>query len=522
MSTTYTTNYHLGKQTDTSDNFDMSVITDNMDIIDTQMKSNETNILSIQGDVSLLGTLNSIAYNGNTYGVSKYTGDLLDLSDRVYLPSIYVRFNIESSNSIQGGAVYGDYYIQFTDKMASFTIINLKSKSVVQDTTLSPVATYHCNNANFSDTFYVNTDVFPLLYISQENATEHKVLVYRLVGAIGEISLQLIQTITFDEPSVNEVYYPNAFVDTDSNQLVQMGYTTNSYEKSDSNRIVINVFNLPDISSSAVDLHDTDKMSTFTLPSLEATQGGFIKHGKIYQVYGISGERWINVIDIAQQRIVTSIDLNKQAVITGEQETVFAWNDKLYTVGINKHIYEISTSGDNYKSVKKVLYNPAVFCGFSGTASNNGALVYHHPQEARATILTQKNDIIPIFEIPIGNYERMENYQYVDDASWTIMHNYGLIMIPSGTQRIKLSMSNSSYYYGLVTVRRLKTDKTTGEMQYDSGWTLGGTDIDIDVSNYDYNTYEYGLISTFKKGSAGTAAFTFETITTLGWTYQFT
>jgi len=34
MSTTYTTNYHLGKQEDTSDNFNMSVITDNMDTID--------------------------------------------------------------------------------------------------------------------------------------------------------------------------------------------------------------------------------------------------------------------------------------------------------------------------------------------------------------------------------------------------------------------------------------------------------------------------------------------------------
>jgi hypothetical protein len=34
MSTTYTTNYHLGKQEDTSDNFSMSVITDNMDTID--------------------------------------------------------------------------------------------------------------------------------------------------------------------------------------------------------------------------------------------------------------------------------------------------------------------------------------------------------------------------------------------------------------------------------------------------------------------------------------------------------
>lgn len=44
MSTTYTTNYHLGKQTDTSDNFDMSVITDNMDIIDTQLNNNKTEV----------------------------------------------------------------------------------------------------------------------------------------------------------------------------------------------------------------------------------------------------------------------------------------------------------------------------------------------------------------------------------------------------------------------------------------------------------------------------------------------
>ena len=40
MATTYTTNYNLGKQTNSADKFDMSVITDNMDKIDTQMKEN--------------------------------------------------------------------------------------------------------------------------------------------------------------------------------------------------------------------------------------------------------------------------------------------------------------------------------------------------------------------------------------------------------------------------------------------------------------------------------------------------
>ena len=42
MSTTYTTNYHLGKQEDTSDNFNMSVITDNMDTIDSVLGSNSS------------------------------------------------------------------------------------------------------------------------------------------------------------------------------------------------------------------------------------------------------------------------------------------------------------------------------------------------------------------------------------------------------------------------------------------------------------------------------------------------
>ena len=37
MATTYTLNYHLGKQEDRSDKFVMKIITDNMDIIDEQL-----------------------------------------------------------------------------------------------------------------------------------------------------------------------------------------------------------------------------------------------------------------------------------------------------------------------------------------------------------------------------------------------------------------------------------------------------------------------------------------------------
>ena len=44
MATTYTTNYHLGKQEDHADKFDMDVITDNADKIDAALKGNADDI----------------------------------------------------------------------------------------------------------------------------------------------------------------------------------------------------------------------------------------------------------------------------------------------------------------------------------------------------------------------------------------------------------------------------------------------------------------------------------------------
>ena len=64
MSTTYTTNYHLGKQEDTSDNFNMSVITDNMDTIDSVLgnKSDKsTTYTKAEVDTALGGKQNTIS-----------------------------------------------------------------------------------------------------------------------------------------------------------------------------------------------------------------------------------------------------------------------------------------------------------------------------------------------------------------------------------------------------------------------------------------------------------------------------
>lgn len=159
--------------------------------------------------------------------------------------------------------------------------------------------------------------------------------------------------------------------------------------------------------------------------------------------------------------------------------------------------------------------------GYSVVADTNGGLICHQVPPIRGTIIIKKNDVNKIFALPIGEYTRIGNYSKVDAAAAEIMRTHGLIAIPEGAKSVKLTMTNASYYYGLVIINRRKDDKTQGNRTYDSGWTLGGNDIIYDLSSLNYNYYEYGIASTFKIGVAGTTNFTDETIESLGWSYEF-
>ena len=71
MATTYTTNYHLGKQEDGSDKFSMEVITTNMDTIDTQMKANEDAAAAVTPKVKSTAIDNAalaLVFNGTVTG----------------------------------------------------------------------------------------------------------------------------------------------------------------------------------------------------------------------------------------------------------------------------------------------------------------------------------------------------------------------------------------------------------------------------------------------------------------------
>lgn len=86
MATTYTTNYHLGKQLNHSDNFSMNVLTDNADIIDSTLKTNADNISSVTSTVSghttSIGELQSTVSNLSST-VSGYSSTISTLQTDV-------------------------------------------------------------------------------------------------------------------------------------------------------------------------------------------------------------------------------------------------------------------------------------------------------------------------------------------------------------------------------------------------------------------------------------------------------
>ena len=78
MSTTYTENYNLGKQTNTADKFDMSIITDNMDKIDHYLKENAEEIDDTAAAIyAALSALTDRVANLEASGISLAIAELL-------------------------------------------------------------------------------------------------------------------------------------------------------------------------------------------------------------------------------------------------------------------------------------------------------------------------------------------------------------------------------------------------------------------------------------------------------------
>ena len=143
-------------------------------------------------------------------------------------------------------------------------------------------------------------------------------------------------------------------------------------------------------------------------------------------------------------------------------------------------------------------YNYALIKSSMGATSDDGMQVVSYGLRA--------NVFIPRSEVTNPNH-------WSNNSTPAIANAWSMIPVPTGAKGVSLSMTNTGYYYGLVL-----RDANADEILYDSGWKQGGNNIHVNLSSYAKAVY---LTSTFKIGSAGTDAFTDETIESVGWSIEF-
>ena len=212
-----------------------------------------------------------------------YYGERISLSEygfgvARYKYSYELLGNVGITSGLQGGAVYGDYLLQFHVGLDKVVFFNLLTKTVVQTITQTAISNFHAGSGGFSKTFYDASDPFPLLYIA---GMEQKVIyVYRITGTAGSFVMTKIQTITLTTP----YFLPNIAIDNEHGRIVVFAYTKSSWSDSVNNDSMFFTFPIPDHST---DVTVSEFENVHKRPFIYAQQGAFAIGNILYLSYGV-------------------------------------------------------------------------------------------------------------------------------------------------------------------------------------------------------------------------------------------
>lgn len=259
--------------------------------------------------------------------------------------SWYMKQN--SRGSVQGAAIYGDYMFQFQNELKNVYIYNLRIKKHISTIELSSNSLYHCNNANFSTQFYSDSDLFPLIYVSQQNNKVHQVLVYRIIGdSIENLSLNLVQIIAGPSPTTNNhMFAQDCILDNDNNYL----YIYAHHKRDDLNSFHIVKYKLPDINEPTVELNDDYLYSSvFYNNQFSSPQGAVCHNGLLYFIKGVPSWKenvLLNIVDFDKKEVCT-INLTEKG-FKKEPEGLFFYEDHLFFATNNGGIYSLNLVDNN-------------------------------------------------------------------------------------------------------------------------------------------------------------------------------
>lgn len=283
-----------------------------------------------------LSRLEQIVHDALTEEGNTYYGEKISIVTHKYSSSLL----FTESDGGQGACCYGGYLFQFFNTNNKIDIYRMSTKTKVQQITLTAVQTYHCNNANFGNEYYDEGDTFPLLYVSMENASEHKALVYRVTVTGGVFAVTLVQTITFPTPSNDFLWYPNAFIDCERSKMIIAGLGNNPWSSGTNNILIYKTFPLPTLSDGDTTLDISDLEDTFMASGYPTTQGGFILNGRLYQVLGGPTNARMIAVDLQGHKVASEIDLVGDGLAI-EPEGCFVDDDAIHINFVNGKIYKL-------------------------------------------------------------------------------------------------------------------------------------------------------------------------------------
>ena len=240
----------------------------------------------------------------------------------------------------QGGDAYNGYFCQFEGGHSILDILDINNKQHITTLELEYNSDFHCNNADFSNTFYDIQDEFPLLYSSQQDRYARCIIVDRIIKRDGNYNLETIQKINLPYDKEEPLqHYPDAVIDNEKGFLfVYAGRSTEFY---------IYKIRLPKIEEGeVVQLREEDIISRWVIFDNPARyrQGGRMVGNFLITLEGKSDNK-MRIIDLENHRYKL-IDLKSDFGAKWEPEDIFEVDGELFIASGATGIYKIVLSNE--------------------------------------------------------------------------------------------------------------------------------------------------------------------------------
>ena len=260
-----------------------------------------------------------------------YKGNRIEIDNAVNVRQLFTMSHSfdYSYEANQASAVCGKYLLQFINANTRVAIYDLTTYKLVAVIENEVIPLLHNNCAVFGEK-YVDSDLFPLIYLSGGNKND--CYVFRFVGdSVTKLKMELVQHITCN---VSNMYYSNYMIDADTNKMLLFGY----YGTTTDDQSYGVVVDLPNISLSEVDITDNDVIETFK-GEYHLIQDSKIYASKLYVITGGTNSAELSVYGKKHQLInrISLVDFG----VTSEPEGIAIYNGKMLIITIHGTVFEL-------------------------------------------------------------------------------------------------------------------------------------------------------------------------------------